>query len=87
MTSLSDADTIRCLEASKAIIDNRFTSVAGRRPDFKAAEIMVTLEQVITTVLLALYDDPKMAARMLNEALVPGVEERLALYAKRTQEK
>ena len=49
---------------------------------------MVTLEHTIATVLLVLYGTPEKAAAMLNEALVPGIEVRLSLYAaKRNEER
>lgn len=66
-------DTQRAHVAAKAIIDGRF-------PPDDASSIMVTLEHAVTTVLLALYGEPAKAAAILNEALVQGVEERLAFY-------
>lgn len=39
--------------------------------------VMTVLESVVTGVLLALYSDPKKAAAMLEEGLVPGVIGRL----------
>lgn len=45
------------------------------------AEILVTAEHVIATLLLFLMRDPAKAAAMLNEGFVPGVEERLSLFA------
>lgn len=69
----------RAIYAAKAIIDDR---------DFIAdpSQIMVTLEHTVATVLLALYADPKLAAGMLNEGLVPGVEARLAQKAAKASE-
>ena len=39
--------------------------------------VMTVLESTVTGVLLALYRDPKKAAAMLEEGLVPGVIGRL----------
>lgn len=71
-------DTRRALAAAKTIIDGRDLS-ADR------GAIMVTLEHLVSTVLLAVMDrNPRMAVGMLNEGLVPGVEGRIAiLEAKR----
>lgn len=68
-------DTSRALAAAKAIID-------GRDPVKDMSSILVTAEHAIATVLLATHNgDPRMAARMLNEGLIPGIEQRLALYS------
>lgn len=75
--SEAQKDTHRAHAAAKAIVDSRF-------PPDDAGAIMVTLEHTITTVLLALYGEPAKAAAMLNEGLVQGVEERLALYGSKT---
>lgn len=64
-------DTFRAKRAAAEIID-------GRTVD---AQIMVTLEHTVATVLIALYRDPRKAAGMLNEGLVQGIEGRLALFA------
>lgn len=65
-------DTQRALTAAQAIF--------GGRPTRDAAAVMVTLEHTVATVLMALYGDQRMAACILNEALVPGVELRLTYY-------
>jgi hypothetical protein len=65
-------DTHRAMAAAQAIV--------GGRDLHEAAAVMVTLEHAVATVLIALYGDPHKAAGMLNEALVPGVERRLAFY-------
>lgn len=70
-------DTQRALAAVKAILDDR-------DPGGDAASIMVTVEHAFAAVLLALYKEPRLAAAMLNEALLPGVESRLSLYASKT---
>lgn len=67
-------DTQRALAAAKHIID-------GRDPDSDGSSILVTVEHAIATVLLAVCKDPRIAAGMLNEGLIPGIEERLSLYA------
>lgn len=65
-------DTRRTIAASSAIFDGRMR--------MHASSIMVTLEHTVAAVLLALYGDPAKAAGMLNEALAPGIEARLAGY-------
>jgi hypothetical protein len=67
-------DTKRALAAAQAIIGGRSAENAD------PASIMVTLEHTVATVLIALCGNPAIAAGMLNEALVPGVERRLAFY-------
>lgn len=72
-------DTQRALAAAKLIID-------GRDPSADHGAILVTLEGLVSLVLLAVMgNDEKKAAAMLNEGLVPGVEERIALAASRRQ--
>lgn len=71
-------DTTRALAACKAIVD-------ARDPHRDYGAILVTAEHAITALLLTLYNgDPRKAAAMLNEGLVPGVEERLSFYASKT---
>ena len=72
---MSDAkkDTVRAQVAGRAIID-------GRDIISDQSLIMVTLEHAIAAVLLTLYRDPTLAAGMLNEGLVQGVEDRISLY-------
>ena len=66
-------DTQRALAAAKLIID-------GRDPSADMSKIMVTLEGLVSLVLLAVMgNDASKAAGMLNEGLVPGVEGRIAL--------
>lgn len=70
-------DSMRANAAAKALLD-------GRDPIADRGAVMVTLEHLVSTVLLVAMDrDPKKAAAMLNEGLVEGVEGRLALYASR----
>jgi hypothetical protein len=70
-------DTQRALAAAKSIID-------GRDPNADSSKILVTLEALVSLVLLATMDnDTRKAAGMLNEGLVPGVEARLALASSR----
>lgn len=68
-------DTMRAFNATKVIID-------GRNLQTQTSEILVTTEHAVATVLLALFRDPRMAAGMLNEGLVQGIEERLMLAGK-----
>lgn len=68
-------DTQRAFAACKAIVD-------GRDPSRHSSAILVTAEHAIAVVLLAACEgNPRMAAAMLNEGLVHGVEERLSLWA------
>jgi hypothetical protein len=67
-------DTQRALAAAKAIFD-------GRDPVADQSSILVTTEHAIATVLLGIYRDPRMAASMLSEGLLPGIEARLSVYA------
>lgn len=70
-------DTQRALAAAKLIID-------GRDPKADFGAILKTLEGLVSLLLLAVMDnDPRKAASMLTEGLVPGVEERIALAASR----
>jgi hypothetical protein len=74
MTSLSK-DSQLAIQAARILIDDR-DPVADR------GEVMVTLERLVTLVLLAVMEQkPRAAAAMLTEGLAPGVESRLALYA------
>lgn len=45
-------------------------------------KIMTALESVVSIILIAGMGTPKLAASMLNEGLLPGVEARLAMYRK-----
>ena len=74
-------DTQRALAAAKLIFD-------GRDPKIGMSSILVTLEQLVTTVLLTVMrKDARRAALLLNEGLVPGIEERLASYSSRKLDK
>ena len=78
MMSEAAEDTHRAAAAGKAILD-------GRDPSEDFASVMVTLEHAVAAVLILLMRDPQKAARMLNEGLMQGVEQRLALYAERNR--
>ena len=67
-------DTKRALAAARLIFD-------GRDPKSDFGAVLVTLEHAVATVLLTVMRDPAKAAALLNEGLVPGVEERLAFYS------
>lgn len=70
-------DTQRALAAAKYIFD-------GRDPKRELSAVMVTLENLVALVLLAAMDnDTRKAAGMLNEGLLQGVEQRLALATSR----
>lgn len=73
-------DTQRALAAAKSIIDGRDTERDG-------SSILVTVEHAIAAVLLAVCKDPRIAAGMLNEGLIPGIENRLSLYASKQSTK
>jgi len=64
-------DSRRAAAAAKALIDRR-------DPRTDTAAILVTLDHAVATVLLIAMDgDARKAAAMLNEGLLPAVEERL----------
>ncbi len=67
---MNNKNTERAANAAKKIIDGRM-----KQP----AEVMVTLQHTIATVLLSLYDDPRTCSLMMNEGLVQGVEQTLCL--------
>lgn len=68
-------DMRRALTAAKSIID-------GRDIETDMPTIMVTLESAVAVVLVALFrGDQRLAAAMLNEGLLQGVEERLGMVA------
>lgn len=71
-------DTQRAIAAAKLLID-------GRDPNADMGAIMTTLEGLVSLMLLTVMNrDERMAAALLNEGLVPGVESRLALHTSRT---
>jgi hypothetical protein len=73
----SEKDTLRALSAAREVVDGR---------DFEAdmPAILVTLDHVVATVLIAVMgNDARKAAEMLNEGLLPAVEERIAQYEAR----
>ena len=62
---------VLAIAAAKLIFDGR---------DPRDSSVLVTLEGLVTLVLLAVMNnDVHKAAAMLNEGLVPGVEGRIAL--------
>ena len=70
---MTDADRAR--QAVKILLD-------GRDPVSEMAVFMVTLEHAVALALLvAMNLDHRKAVQMLNEGLVPGVENRLAIHA------
>lgn len=70
-------DTQIAIAAARLIID-------GRDPPRDHASILVTLEGLVSLVLLAVMQNhADSATSMLNEGLVPGVEARIALAASR----
>ena len=73
--SETSKDSLRALNAAKAIVD-------GRDPAADYSKILVTAEHAFATVLLAcMGGDARKAVGMLNEGLVPGIEHRIAFYA------
>jgi hypothetical protein len=74
MTDDHAKDTQRALAACKAIVD-------GRDPSRHSSAILVTAEHTFAVVLLATCGgNPRLAAAMLIEGLVQGIEERLSLW-------
>jgi hypothetical protein len=74
MTEMS-RDSRRAVEAAKVLLD-------GRDPVTDFASVLITLDHLVATVLLVtMGNDHRKAVGMLNEGLVPNVEERIALYA------
>lgn len=70
-----NTDTQRILAAAELVLDGRDPSDNG---------VLVTLEGLVSLLLLAtMGNDPRKAAAMLNEGLVPGVESRIALASSR----
>jgi hypothetical protein len=68
-------DSQRAIAAAKVILD-------GRDPATDGASILVTLDHLVATVLLVTQGlDHRKAVGMLNEGLVPHVEDRIALHA------
>lgn len=67
-------DVYRARAAALCIVD-------GRNMREEESQILVTLEHTVATLLLAFYPDPRKAAAMLNEGLIPGIEARLSKYA------
>ena len=68
-------DSQLALEAAKLILD-------GRDPVKDRAQVLITLDHTIATLLLVAMDrDPKKAVQMFNEGTVPHVEERIMLFA------
>lgn len=70
-----EKDTQRALTAAKAICD-------GRHPAEHREKVLITLDHVIATILIAaMGNDPKKALAMLHEGTIPHVEERIMLFA------
>lgn len=73
--SQASRDTALAVEAGKILFD-------GRDPIADASAILVTLDHLVATVLLVTMGrDHRKAVAMLNEGLLPHVEERIALHA------
>jgi len=73
-------ETQRYHAAAQKVLD-------GLDPQQDLGEIMVAMEGAVATVLLAVMGrDAEKAVAMLNEGLVPGVEERIAKWANRDDE-
>lgn len=73
----TEEDTRRARAAALEIIDRRSAADTG---------VLVTLELTVAVVLLTVMNnDPQLAARMLNEGLLQGVESRLAFFASKVK--
>lgn len=71
-------DSQLAIEAAKLILD-------GRDPVRDRAQVLITLDHTIATLLLvAMERDPKKAVQMFNEGTVPHVEERIMLLASKS---
>ena len=80
MTELElELDTARATAATIKIFN-------GRDPIADYAEILATTEKCVATLLLIMFPDPKLAAFMLNEGLVQGIERRLSLHRSKMKE-
>ncbi|MGV1768749.1 GntR family transcriptional regulator [Agrobacterium vitis] len=55
--------------------------IGDRDPKKDIVDILITMEQSVTAILLMATGDPRMAAMMLNDALVPAVEGHLSFFA------
>ena len=75
----AEKDIARSVAAVKAVFD-------GRDPHRQSSAILVTLEHAVAAALLMMFNNPSMAAGMLNEGLLQGIESRLALYASKAKE-
>ena len=71
--SETSSDTRLAVEAAKILLD-------GRDPTADRTKVLITLEHLVSLVLLIVTPNAKTAVRMLNEALVQGVENRIALH-------
>jgi hypothetical protein len=70
----SKRDTALAIDACWVILD-------GRDTVRDMAEILVTAEHTVAALLLLLMHDPLKAEAMLREALAPGIENRILVYA------
>lgn len=69
----NERDALLATQAAMIIFDQRDPTDMG--------PILVTLEHAVAVVLIAMMKgDARKAARMLNEGLVPGIEQRLLMY-------
>lgn len=75
MTYISD-DALRAVQAAKVICGDR-----DPRSDSDRGAVLVTMETLISIILITAMGTPEKAARMLNDGVLQGVEARLAMYA------
>lgn len=77
--SQTSRDSQLAIEAAKLILD-------GRDPVKDRAQVLITLDHTIATLLLVAMDrDPKKAVQMFTEGTVPHVEERIMLFASKSK--
>lgn len=77
MSAPFSPDVRRSIEAARVVLD-------GRDPVKDMAEVMITLEHMVATLLLAATNrESRRAAQLLNEGLVPRVEFRISLNAQK----
>lgn len=73
--SSPNRDTLLAIKAGKVLLD-------GRHPVDDMASVMVTLDGLVALILITcMNNDPRKALGMLHEGLLPGVEQRIALFA------
>lgn len=77
----AEKDVYRSKAAAAEICD-------GRHPEDEYSKVLITLDHTIAIVLLAAMGmNARKAVQMLNEGLLPRVEDRIMLFEKKTKAK